>query len=521
MATGNAPYGDIFLVQTPTLDRWGQQLYNEQRLRQVQQAQENQVLDQNVQKELGKVRSVDAPDIIKSYQDYKNIKQNLLFNNKLKRDPVAYNQLQQEANKAYSNIFSQATRSAELKDMQKELTTDRMKSPDSYSDDFGQRMGTLMGTPISQLSQAHPQFGDLTNWDNYRYAGSNTNWGEQVAKAAGTPTVVYSEPKTMDGGLQTQITPYSFARSPLQVKNYLTGVMAMHGAGRGAAYDLDHLPQGELEKTFQDYQQIPAQKWQRMGLSGPQDLMPKNPDSKADVYSSYLAMKYALSNEPTAGKPEFKQNLAAVKNWELNKDKIMAGVQHGYREDEIRLRDELKNSSVGEQDDKINDLYDNLKAYALKNKRPYQPLGGQPTTQYDIQVPDGVKKLFASKDNKGHTIYPDFMRFSKNFDEVTPLFLRHVVDEDGNRTGVIEKDPKTGKAAVNTDLSVPIPEPEFKERWKKELMGAEAYGASLKTKKAASKYTFNGKQYTHAELNQMGYDDNTIDQAIKRGLISK
>jgi len=77
-------YGDIFLVQTPVLDRWGQQLYAEQKIAEQRRAQENQGLDAMIQKEVGKVRSVDTPDVIKAYQDYKGLKQKLLFDKEAK-----------------------------------------------------------------------------------------------------------------------------------------------------------------------------------------------------------------------------------------------------------------------------------------------------------------------------------------------------------------------------------------------------------------------------------------------------
>jgi hypothetical protein len=483
MATPSA-FGDAFIVQTPTLDRWGQQLYAEQKLREQRQMQENTALDNQLRTELGKVRSVDTPDIINSYTKYKELKKNLLFNKQLQRDPLAYNQAQLAANQAYQDIFTNANKSAELKEMQKNLTTDRIKNPNAYADDFGQRMGTLMNTPISGLSQPHQQYGDLTNWDNYRYQGSNTDFAKIMKDAIGQPKQVYSKETPMDGGLQVKITPYHYANTPGQVKDYLLGAMATHQAGRDAAYQWDHLPEAEIENTIKQYQAIPKERWERMGLSGPQDLLPKNPDNKAENYAAYQAMKYAITNEPKEGTPQFRENKQAVLNWQLNKDKIMEGIRHGNRMAEISFRDELKNRNAGEQDDIMNDLYDNLKTDAIKQTREYKAANGVKTDQYAMKATEGMKKIFAVKDSNGHEIYPDELRFSKDFNTVIPIFLEHAYTQLKNgtqkRTEEVVKDPHPGEAKVDADLSKPLLESEFKERWKKELMGAQAYGTSLK-----------------------------------------
>src|SRR4051812_4363238 len=124
MATNNMPWGDAFIVQTPTLDRWSQQLYQEQKIRQAKQQQEDAALDANIQKEIGKVRSVDTPEVIQAYHDYKQGKKQLLFDKQLQKDPLAYNQAQQKVLQDYQRVFTTANKSAEIKDMQKQLATD-------------------------------------------------------------------------------------------------------------------------------------------------------------------------------------------------------------------------------------------------------------------------------------------------------------------------------------------------------------------------------------------------------------
>lgn len=198
-------------------------------------------------------------------------------------------------------------------------------------------------------------------------------------------------------------------------------------------------------------------------------------------------------------------------------------LRHKYSQSDIMLRDALKDKSEGEQNDKMDELYDSLKVDALKNRATYKPAKGHPYDQYMIKATEGMKKLFAVPDAKGHLIHPDEIRFSKDFDTVTPIFYEHYVDKKtGARTSEIVKGAD-GRSEVVKDLSHPILEPEFKERWKKEIMGAGAYGKTLKGKGSPKQEVFklNGKSYTRKQLNDMTYDDNEIAQYLKSGLITQ
>src|SRR6478736_798526 len=180
----SAPYGDIFFVNTPTLDQLSNRMYQEQKMREAKQQQEGAMLDANIQKELGKIRSVDTPDVIQAYNDYKQGKKQLLFDRRLQNDPLAYNQLQQKVLQDYQKIFTIANGSSELKEFQKQKAADISRNPNAHDDNAGAMLGTLMQTPYSQ-ARSHPAYGDLTNPDTYTYKGSNTDWSKIVNDAAG------------------------------------------------------------------------------------------------------------------------------------------------------------------------------------------------------------------------------------------------------------------------------------------------------------------------------------------------
>lgn len=453
MAKGiTAPYGDIVYVSTPATDRWGQQLYAEQKTREMRMQQENAALDANIQKELGRVRSIDTPEVIKAYQDYKGIKQEMMFNDKLRKDPYAYNKAKQMANAAYQKIFTTANESEEAKTLAKNMFQGRMKNPNDYHDQAGQMIGALTNTPLSQL-RSHPQFGDLTNPDNYMDMGMNTNWGKLIDEGAGsTATEKYSEKTPMEGGLQTQITPYMFKNTPLQVKDYLIGSMGMRQAGKDAVKAWDKTPESEIENTIKQYQALPKEYWQQMGLQGPQDLLPKNPDSKAENWASYQAMKYAIANKPTPGKPQIVQNLKAIEDLKFDRAKQMEAIKQGNREDLIRLKKQINPS-----DTELNNVWyqgylDRLTKDAKETgekRHAYLSKSGKSLFYYDVIKPDAfTMKAFAREG-----VEPDKIGVTEGGD-IVPIFYNYVKDANGNAS--IEKLKGTQTPVINNQLSQPM-----------------------------------------------------------------
>lgn len=510
MAT-NLPYGDIFLVNTPALDRWGQQLYAEQKYREAQQRQESVALDTNIQKEIGKIRSVDTPDVINSYERYKELKKNLLFNKSLRKDPLSYNEAQQMAAKAYQDIFTTANRSAEIKDMSKNLTTDQLKNPNSFVDDFGNRMVTLMNTPVSQLTQPHPQFGDLTNWGNYMDRGINTDFGELIRKGMGQPKQVYSKEEPVEGGLQFKITPYQFGNTPLQLKDYLIGSMGMRQAGKDAAKAWDQLPEEDIANTIKQYQGLPAEYWQQMGLNGPQDLFPKNPDSKSENFASYQAMKYAISNAPKEGTPVFRTNEKAKSDLEFARKKQLMAIQHANAKELIKYK-----KDIDPNDQELNNIWyqsylDKVMSEAKKDgerHHMFNPSNGKSILYYNMAKPDPfLLKSFSIGNNT-----PDRIGVSEA-GELIPIFFKY--DNKGNVTKTKDGDP-----VIDDDYSRPM-------SYEQALINVGYRGSTktglMKTMQQIvnpnKKYMLDGKPYTHKQLNDMGYSDDEIRTYLKSGIL--
>lgn len=462
---GGRPWGDIVTVQTPYTDQAINRLYQEQKMREAKQQQENQMLDAQFSKEIGKTRSIDQPDIIQKYQDYKQLKKLLLFNKKLEKDPIAYNQLQQQANLAYQDAMKTSSKSAELNELGKTLVQDRMKTPDNYEDDFGERISKFQNTPLSAgfKTVIGDQEVDLSNPDTYRYKGSNTDFQKIMQGAIGTPRQTTTTEETVGKeGLQTKITPYTFGNSPAQVRDNILAALGDRSNARSAAYQYDQLPPGEFEKTALAYSQIPKEKLKKMGLESVQDILPKTLDNKAANFASYKAMRYALDNEPTMGTPQLRENKEAVMNRQQKEWKIRADELFAQRK---QLQDRaLAAKEEGKEDEGgwINEYVGVLKDQSLGGpKIPFKYKNGTTVNEYDIPMDATLSKLLEKQ-----KVQPDYLRYNPETKKFRPIYAKYETVKEKNSQG---KDidvtrivkGNDGKFAVDETLSQPLSEPQL------------------------------------------------------------
>lgn len=512
------PYGDAFLVQTPTLDSVAKQLYVTQQQRQLRQQQENQALDQMFQKEFANIRSVDTPDVVNSYNRYKQLKKNLLFNKDLQRDPMAYNQAQQAANEAFSNMNQQINQSREVKDMVKTMTSDRFKNPDAYADDYGQRVMALNSTPVSGLG-ATP---DLVNWDNYRYQGSNTNFNDIVSKVYGQNRKIVGPEEALDKqGIQFRSPVYEYGTPPGQVYEGLINSLD-HKTERDAAYKWKQLTPEVVQGIEKQYNSIPQTKWEQMGLTGPQKIDLRG-GSDAEKYMRLLAMQNAVNTSPRLVNYENRTSEKAKMDLQYARDKEMAALKQKNAKELIQYK-----KDIDPNDKDLNDLWvttyvGKLKDEALsKSPSPYKYSSGATKQEYDIPV-DPVLGKALSVGN----VEPDAVRVDKD-GKFRRVFYKRYQKGDVMPAGKSEGDIITtgnGNAAVDETLSRPQLTQDQIELalGKRALTGKQLNKQMVNTVNespvSGKKYSFNGKSYSKKQLNDLGYDDNEIDQAINAGII--
>lgn len=521
------PYGDAVVFNTPHLDQATNFLMRDEQMRRQQADRENAQLDQQFNKEFSNVRSADSEDVINSYNQYKQLKKQLLFNKDAQRDPKLYNKLQQASNEALANTYQTINRSQELKKQGELLLQERKAHPEKFSDDFGEKVTAYNQTPMSQLSQH--SYGDLSNPDTYRYKGSLTNFQPLLQKAAGTPRDLGVSRETLEpGGLQRRISTFKGANSPYDYYNQLVGSLVGSNAPRDFVGTFGDITPEQEQLITEQYNRLKADPNFKAayGVTDQQDFPVSAYQTQTGRIAKVLAMQHAINN-PIAEKVEFKPVTDALETRREKNRLLMEGVRQGNRVALAQLRHNYKQADKQQQAQMENGVYDEMKAEALKNPHKYKDANGNEYRNYVMNTTPDVQAILAVKDSKGHDIPIDQVVFTPD-GYVKGIVYEKEYDSDGNVTGT--KPPGKSGYRVDPKLSTKMLESEFKARWIKGIFGvkeakAQTSGVPSSAPQAAppvptkGTYNFNGKNYTHKELNHMGYNDNEIEQYIKAGLI--
>lgn len=308
------PYGNDFIVGTPYLDKMGERLYAEERQRDLLRQKEMSDLDGLVNKEVGKMRSADTGDFIRKYQEYKNLRIKGLRDKNIQKDPEQLNKLNQEANIKLAEAMQFAQQSAELKDLYKNLATQRAKDPNSFQDDFLDRYSTAMNTPISSLRQ-HPKYGDLADLNGYAYQGGNTDFSKQFKEAEGIQrdlAEVYVGEDPNDK-LKNKYNLYKGKNNPYDFYNTL--VQGVVGSKRTRDFPLQYkyTPDQEAAIEAQFNKLVSDPNYKKIYGLTEQNFPASAYNTEVGRTARLKAMEYAINNPPSE-RPIFKENKTAVKD---------------------------------------------------------------------------------------------------------------------------------------------------------------------------------------------------------------
>lgn len=515
------PWGDAFIIQTPATDKLSDRLYQEQKSRELKQLQDNQALDQMIQKDFGRIRSIDTPEVVGKYNQYKTLKKELLFNKKLQRDPLLYNQAQQAANQAYLDMQNTINGSAEMKEANKAYNAAHLQNPDAFDDNYGQIMATQMNTPLSQLRN-HPVYGDLTNADTYRYKGSNTNFNDIVSKIYDKKNKIVGKEEALDNkGIQFRSPVYEYGTTPAQVYEGLVNSLD-HKTERDAAYKWKQLSPEVVQKIEQDYNAIPESKWNQMGLPGKQQIDLRG-GSDAEKYMRVLAMQNAVNTNPRLVNYENRTSDKAKRDYDFALDKVMEGIKFGHQK-ALKQQDQtlVDNWIVNYWKQRFGDVsVDKPKAFVVPD--PNHPLT-QKTTLGKQLNPDQV--MMEALKNSG--VYPNEV-YALEDNRIMPVFYKYknITNDRGTVIGSDFERDANGNKVIDEDLSKPLKLDQaylsmgYKGQTKKELGGtmSGAYQGEKETKMPnARKYDIDGKTYTHDQLRKM-YSEEKIKEYLDAGII--
>ena len=362
-------FGDSFTPNTSYTDRAAAQLYAEQKQREAKQEQMNAALDDEFSKNLAGIRDADIPELTQKYTDWK-----LANIGAMKQKGGVSPQQQMDLLRKKADMYGVINESKQRKQYEEEVGKGIMSSPDNYEDNAHQELISHRQMPLNLLKQ-----NNLLNYD-YSYKGTNTDFGKMLTAAAGQPKQVYQEEKPIDKeGIQTQITPYMFGNTPTQFYDSLVGSLAQRKAGRDAAAIIQKTDPNVIAQVQQKYNQIPAEKWQKMGIKDKQDLTIQPNDTPAIAYAKHEAQLYALNNEPKQGAPVFKTNeaakLAKEQDFKIKMDAInfdqqkkLKGIELDNAKELERSREENKAKGAQADDLWLDNYLDKVDESADKDK---------------------------------------------------------------------------------------------------------------------------------------------------------
>jgi hypothetical protein len=268
----------------------------------------------------------------------------------------------------------------------------------------------------------------------------------------------------------------------LGIKDNILGAMAVHQTGRDAAYTWDHLPEQDIANTVKEFQAIPKEDWQKMGMKEPQDILPKNPDNKAENLASYYAMKHFIANRPRLVENKLQDNKKALEDLRWNRELMKLKIQKGNAEDLIRLR-----KSIDPNDTELNNTWiegylqqgiDNAKSDKTNLVKVYTPH----TTQLAHELKGDVVLSKALTRGKSE---PDKIYVTEE-GKIWPIFYKYGPEKDGSGnpikgTSAVLKNEK-GDPIVDEDYSQPMTMDQtklalgYKGQTKKQLAGTMSAG---------------------------------------------
>lgn len=479
-------FGGIFQANTPVLDRVTQQLQQNYSDRRAYLQKENQNTEELLNKELNNVRSVDTPAIIDAYNDYKNSKQNQLFNKGLQQNPKAYATAQMDANAKYANLMSMINKSSQYNAFGKQLAANRLQKPDNYADDTGDKLSTFYNTPMDQLTAANinGKPTDLTNVDNYRYQGGNFDFSKLHTTAVGKNITHYDNGQTDESGVQTTQHGFSYGNTPGQYRNTYIGGLAGAEASRAARYSWGQhsANQQDLDQLDVAYQNSPN--WQKLGIA-PQALPPYNPSDPVGNEATYQAKQYLVSMNPAEVAAKRTVDAGGLANLNaknrLGAQKVMEAIKEGNREKLAGVKHGYKQLDTQAQGQVLEDTVNGMMQDAMTSgTATYKSANGQVSKQYEIKASPELKKAMAVPDEKGHPILPDAVRFDPATKTVTPIFFKP------GQTGTVK--------AVEESVSKPMTLGEFKA-----IVGKTYFG----TREAAKESGTSGTKTTTSSLETM------------------
>lgn len=294
MPNNNAPFGDIYAVQNSAIDRAANVLYQRKQQEDARGYQDYVNTQALLQKEIGNVRSADEEDYINKYQQYKNLRQQMIFDNKIKNNPKLYAQKNREATEVFNDALMFASASKQLKEQDAKLSQDIYTRPNNYLDEAHGVLQKNLSLPLSKRQD---------NYETYSYNGANKDIQPLLQKAVGTPTAIFVDEADSKGGLQSQQRKFMVANSPQQMYEIIYGSLTDRSYAKALSQLASQTTPEDLAAIDNQYDQVmkslPKSLSNKIGVE-----IKINPNNPLSVESAYLAKKLAIDKFSKIGEGE-------------------------------------------------------------------------------------------------------------------------------------------------------------------------------------------------------------------------
>lgn len=300
--------GDANILSWGNLDRAANQIYQEQKQREARGYNDYLQGQAALQKEFANVRSADIPDVVNGYNDLKRIKQQMLFNDKVKNNPIELAKIQQQANVKENQLRQLMAQSRELKETDKAINQRMLSHPDDFDENAGSQFAQHLNLPLAERYKMN-----AIGVTPYLYKGVDmAKLGALSKQAAGTPTEVpYGQPTVADEGYKIQQNYIKRGANPVQYAEMMYKGLQTNKLSQGARTLMNQMSPQKIADITQKFASIPDKDFEeKWGV--PKSALTENvlPDDKAGQYVLLDAMNYAVNNMPTESAPKFRPNEA-------------------------------------------------------------------------------------------------------------------------------------------------------------------------------------------------------------------
>jgi hypothetical protein len=451
-ATPNLP-NNLYTNGAVTFDtrQLANMLYQEQKMRRIEQSRRDAELNDQISKEMAGVFSADRPQAAANFDRWKKAA-SLLRNPKIHKNRDAFLAAQQEEREAYSNFFTHTGKSRERKEYIKELAS---LKPEERSDEHGDLVSTYMTTPLEKIREADirgKKF-DLSNPDSFRNMG-NFDWSKTVKENLGSLTTTEVDGGMADAkGLEKLVKVVEhYSGTPEKVKEGIlntarTNVVAKRTLEKMAA-DLTPEMVKDVDAKFAA---IPESVFTQMGRK--KSDFSADPSNPFDVAATYVAKKSMLDNPPRVKETKRVTNKAREDELQEEKERRMAVFNSNLRKGEIQLRDSLKDKGEKEQQDSVDKWLRGIEKEAIESGKvwninhPNQPK----IRTFQIPLTPSLAKSF-----ERNKVQPNALGVDENGNYYPLFYKRQVVTPATGDPYLGDFEKKNGKFVIDPTLSVKV-----------------------------------------------------------------